>query len=267
MNGPELPASGAGSGPDDAAEITDDAFLGGRLACLQPRFGFRAGLDTVLLAAACPAGEGETVVEPGCGPGVAALCLAHRTGARVTGIEIEPAAAALARENAARNDLAARVCVIDADVTAKPAALEALGLAAGSFDHAIANPPYLIEGAATPPPGAARARAFAGDADLTDAWLRVCVRLVRPGGSIAVIHRADRLAGLLAAFEGRAGGLRVLPLWPGGGKPASRVIVCGIKGSRAPLTLLPGLVLHSENDGRFMPEVAAILREGTALGM
>lgn len=261
MSAPGRPA------PATRMETTDDAFLGGRLACLQPRHGFRAGLDTVMLAAACPAGAGETVVEPGCGPGVAALCLAARTGAHVTGVEIEAASLALARENAARNGMDAAVTFVAADVTARAADLAARGLGPDSFGHAIANPPYLTAGEATAPPHRLRARAFSGDAGLVDAWVKFAVRAVRPGGTVTVIHRADRLAEVLAALDGRAGEVRVFPLWPGGGKPASRVIVRGVKGSRAPLAVLPGLVLHAASDGRFTPEAWAVLREGAPLSL
>lgn len=248
-------------------EVTDDAFLGGRIRCLQPRFGFRAGLDTVMLAAACPARAGESVVEPGCGPGVAALCLAARTHAQVTGIEIEPEAAQLARENAARNDMTAQLSVIEADIAARAAVLEAAGLATDSFDHAIANPPYLTQGEATAPPHKLRARAFAGDAGLVAQWAKAATRLVRPGGTVTFIHRADALPVLLEALAGRAGAMRIFPLWPGGARPASRVIVRAVKGSRGPMALLRGLVLHNENDGRFTPQAWAVLGEGAALDL
>jgi len=248
-------------------QTTDDDFLSGRIKCLQPRHGFRAGLDTVMLAAACPAKADEIVIEPGCGPGVAALCLARRTGAKIVGVEIERSALDLARANAQRNDLADMATLIEADVTAKGSVLEALGLKPESCDHAIANPPFLTEGDATVPPGDARARAFAGPADLLHAWVKFATRMVRPGGTLTLIHRADRLADLLAALEGRAGGVLVYPLWPAPrstGKPATRVIVQATKGSRGPLKLLPGLVLHGP-DARFTSDAWDILREGAPL--
>lgn len=254
-----------------SAEIdtSDDDFLSGQVKCLQPRAGFRAGIDTVMLAAACPAQEGERVVELGCGPGVAALCLARRTGAKVLGIEIEPEALDLARRNAERNDLADALTLVEADVTAKGSAHAECGLAPESCDHAIANPPFLTEGEATAPPGDARARAFAGPAGELALWIKCATRMVRPGGTLTFVHRADRLSDLLAGLEGRAGGARVFPLWPaprGTGKPATRVIVQATKGSRAPLALLPGLVLHGP-DARFTDRAWDILRKGHPLDL
>ena len=250
-------------------ETSDDDFLSGQIKCLQPRNGFRAGIDTVMRAAACPAQEGERVVELGCGPGVAALCLASRTGAHVLGVEIEEEALDLANRNARRNDLSQAVTFIKADVTAKGSVLEALGLEPESCDHAIANPPFLTEGEATPPPGDVRARAFAGPADLLSAWVKCATRMVKPGGTLTFVHRADKLADLLAALEGRAGGTRVYPLWPAPrstGKAATRILVQATKGSRAPLAILPGLELHGRG-GLIADKAWDILRKGREINI
>ena len=59
---------------DDA--LSCDAFLGGRLRIWQPRAGYRAGIDPVMLAAAVPARPRQSVLELGCGAGTASLCLA-----------------------------------------------------------------------------------------------------------------------------------------------------------------------------------------------
>ena len=79
-----------------------------------------------------------------------------------------------------------------------------------------------------------------------------------------MVHRPDVLPDLLGLLRSRFGGLKILPLHPRVGEPAVRILVQGRKGSRAPLTLLSGLVLH-EKDNRFRPEVARILRDGAAL--
>jgi tRNA1(Val) A37 N6-methylase TrmN6 len=128
----------------------------------------------------------------------------------------------------------------------------------------MANPPYLQDGAATPSPDAGKARAnVEGDAALAD-WVRFALAMVRPKGSVTFIHRADRLDALLAAMAGKAGDIAVFPLWPGNGKPASRIIVRARKGVATPTRLLPGLVLH-EADGRYTAAADAVLREGAGL--
>ena len=247
---------------EDDRGLTDDAFLGGRLNILQPKAGFRAGVDSVFLAAAVPARPGQKVFEAGTGPGVAALCLAARVkGLSITGMEAHAPYARLAQANAARNRLAEALRVIHGDVRR---ALKAPPVVEpGSFDHAFANPPYFEAGSVLPPQGAEKQAAHVFAPEDLDAWLRVMAALLRHRGTLTVIYPARHLQRLLSAFAGRLGGLRIMPLYPAPGAAARRVIVQGAKGSRAPLTLLPGLVLH-ESDGGFTPAAEAVLRHGAA---
>jgi tRNA1(Val) A37 N6-methylase TrmN6 len=253
-------ASPTGSQP------TDDAFLGGALQILQPKSGYRAGLDAVMLAAAVPAGPLQ-VLDVGAGVGTAGLCFARRAeGARVTLLEREPALAHLAAENVQRNGLGSSVRVVQTEVGLSAVGLQALDLAQESFDQVMANPPFHASDAGTLAPDALKAGANAmPEADL-ERWVRFMARMAAPGGGVTVIHKADVLGHLLSLLEGRFGALRVLPLLPRAAAPAHRVIVQGIKGSRAPLTLLPGFVLHGAGNA-FTPEAQAILRSGAALPM
>lgn len=242
--------------------VSDDALLGGRIKLLQPVEGYRIAIDPVLLAAAVPAVAGDTVLDVGCGVGAAALCLAARVpGCRITGIEMQRELVRLAGENAARNGVADRVAIMAGDIRNPPPRLEP-----GSFAHVMANPPYMEAATASPSPLPSKAAATVeGAADLA-AWARFALAMVRPRGSITFIHRADRLEHLLAQFAGRAGGIVVLPLWPGAGKLAKRVIVHARKDMAAPTRLLPGLVLH-ETDGRYTAEADAVLRDAKALSL
>ncbi len=252
-----------------ADDVTADAFLGGALEVLQPRAGYRAGIDAVLLAAAAPVGTnvGERVLDAGAGVGVVGLCIARRVStAHVTLVESEPQLAALARRNVARNALESRVTVIEADVTGRAAALAAAGIGADAFEHVVANPPFHVEGRGRRPRHPIRAAAHAMPADALGRWVQFVVRVAAPGGSMTMIHRPDVLPDLLSLLDGRVGALKILPLHPRAGEPAVRILVQGRKGSRAPLTLLSGLVLHND-DNSFRPEVAAILRHGAALAL
>jgi tRNA1(Val) A37 N6-methylase TrmN6 len=137
-------------------------------------------------------------------------------------------------------------------------------ISAGAFDHVMANPPYLSQGAGSEPPDPARAEAMIeGDAALGD-WVRFALAMVRPKGTITFVHRADRIEMVLGHLAGRAGEIVVFPLWPGLGKPASRILVRARKQSAAPSRLAAGLVLH-EPDGRFTPAAEAVLRGSEAL--
>lgn len=242
-------------------DLSCDGFLGGRLRIWQPREGYRAAMDPVLLAAACPARPGEAVLELGCGAGVASLCLAARVpGVRVTGLELQAGYADLARRNAAENGLG--LTVVDGDLAHIPASLRAQ-----SFDHVIANPPYYPASGGTPARDAGRERALREETPLA-LWLQSALRRLHPGGWLTMIQSADRLADMLA-LKG-AGSIAVLPIAPRAGRDATRVILRARKGGRGALRLLAPFVLHEgerhTRDGdSFTPVAQAVLRHGAAL--
>jgi tRNA1(Val) A37 N6-methylase TrmN6 len=141
----------------------------------------------------------------------------------------------------------------------------AVGLVPVSFDHALMNPPFHDRARVRASPDDLRARAHVLEEAGLDAWFRAAAALVRPRGTLAAILPADRLPDVLAACDGRFGGLAVLPLHPRADEAAVRVLVRGVKGSRAPIRLLPGLVLHGESGPSFRPGLVAILRDGAPL--
>lgn len=245
----------------DEAALTRDAFLGGRVAIWQPRQGFRASVDPVLLAAACPARPGDRVLDLGTGVGTAALCLAARVpDLALAGLELQPAYADLARRNAAEAGLAMEV--VTGDLAAMPAPLRR------DFDQVIANPPYAPRGG-TPSPDPARALALQGDLPL-DAWIDAAARRLRPGGTATLILAAEALAEALAALPPRLGSTVLLPIAPRDGRPARLVILRAKKGGRAPLRLLSPLILHDgpTHDGdrdSFTPRLRQVLRDGADL--
>jgi tRNA1(Val) A37 N6-methylase TrmN6 len=252
------PGSPDPSADPPAPALTDDRFLGGRLAVLQPAKGYRASIDAVFLAAAIPCRPGETVFEAGLGTGVAALCvLAREPEARITGVEVAGPYAELAETNAKRNGMADRLHVLRVDIK------DALPVVQNSFAHAYANPPFFERGKVQAPPDRLKAAANAHTAEELDLWVKALARAVAPKGTVTLVQRADVVGRLLEAMEGRLGDIRIAPLFPRHGAPASRVIVQGVKGSRAPLQLLPGLVLHGAGS-TFTPEAEAVLRHAAA---
>lgn len=247
---------------EHAIAATTDTVLGGRVILRQPLDGYRVAIDPILLAAACPAVAGETLVDLGCGIGTAALCVARRVpGVRCVGIDLQPVLIAFARENATANHLADRVRFLDGDI------LDAQSpIYAERADQVIVNPPYLPRHRATVSENPIKALAnVEGAADLP-AWVAAAARVVKPGGRVTFVHRADRLPELLAQLGSRCGGIAILPLHPKAGAAAHRAIVTGRLEQRLPAILLPGLVLH-QADGSFSPALQAILRDGTALPM
>lgn len=238
-------------------DLTEDRLLGGRVRLLQPRDGYRAAVDPVLLAAACPARAGQSVLDVGVGTGAALLALAARLGPRAAqwrGLEWRPQTAALARRNMALNEVAAAVVVGDAK--RPPLALD-------SVDHVLTNPPFAAGG--TAPLDAGRAAAHVeGATDLAD-WIKGCLSVLRPRGWLTLIHRADRLDDVLAALHRQCGAVGIIPLWPRAGEAARRVIVRARKGVRTPAMLYPGLVLHGAAPAKYTPEAEAVLRDAAPL--
>ena len=254
--------------PDDdqhRIQTTEDAFLGGRLTIAQAVHGSRAGIDAVFLAAACPAKAGDRVLDAGTGSGIVALAIARRVeGVAVTGLEIDAALCELARRNAMRNGLAGRAEFVCGDVSAPLNRLFAAGLVPDSFDHAVANPPFLEIGDARLPQGPLLSRAHAGAPGAMESWIKCLAAFVKPRGTVTIVHRADALPRLLGALRGRFGGLAVYPLHPREASPATRILVQGRKGSRAPLRLMRGMVLHGAGNA-FSAEAEPILRNSAAL--
>ncbi len=235
--------------------------LNGRVRLRQRAGGYRAGMDAALLAAACDAGPGERVIEAGCGVGGALLsAAARRPDSRFHGVERDPQAAELARGNAALNDMANRVEITTGDIEA---GFRALDLPV--FDAAISNPPFFDDPGALRAPAPAKTGAWMADGGLA-AWSGFLLKAVREGGTITIIHRADRLADILALLAPKAGSFRIRPVQPFADAPAKRVIVRAIKTGKAPLVLLPALVLHERDGGQHSAAAEAILRGETDLG-
>ena len=241
-----------------APEAKEDRLLDSRVRLRQPARGYRAGMDAALLAAACDARPGQQVIEAGCGAG-AVLCQVgvRQSGLTLFGVERDPDAAALARENLALNSLAGEVVTGDVAEGFRP-------LGQSPFDWAVSNPPFFDDESSLRAPSPERRGAWIAD-DGLEAWTGFLLKAVREGGSIVIIHRADRLADLLALLAPKAGSFQIRPIHPFADEPAKRVLVRAVKTGKAPLRIDPALILHDRSGGKHTPETEAILRGRAAL--
>jgi tRNA1(Val) A37 N6-methylase TrmN6 len=238
-------------------DTTEDLFLGGRLRLRQPKSGHRAGHDAMLLAAATVARAGDHAVEFGAGVGAAGLALARRAGAiALTLVEIDPRLAALARDNAAANGVAANVAVLDVAAPAEVFANH--GLKPDSADVVLMNPPFNDAARHRASPDQARASAHVADTETLDRWIHASRRLLKSGGALTLIWRADGLPEVLAALGRGFGSLAIQPVHADAGRPAIRVLIRAVKGGKAPTRILAGLVLNDES-GLPNKQVAGIL--------
>jgi tRNA1(Val) A37 N6-methylase TrmN6 len=254
--------------PAAPADVSVDAFLGGRVEAVQPASGHhRSGLEAVLLGASLDSRISGTVVDLGAGAGVAGFCAAARCRrAKVVLVEREPDLIACARaalDRPANAAFAGRVRLVTADISAPQATREQAGAGRDLADHVLLNPPFPERG--TRSPAAKRAAAHVLAAGGLDPWLRAAASVLKFGGDVTIVFRADGLADLLAATARRFGGAEIMPILPRAETPAHRILLRAVKGSRAALKLLPALVLHGEDGNAFTPGVEAMLREGRAL--
>ncbi len=244
-------------------DITRDAFLGGRLQVLQPKAGYRAATDPVFMAASVPVKAGQTVLELGCGVGVAILCLASRVpDCDITGLEIQNEYAELARENAEKNRL--KATVVSGDLMKMPQELRDQ-----SFDHVMFNPPFYDEAKVTAPNDEGKSQAFVMDLSIAD-WITVAMKRLKPKGRLTFIHRVEILPAALGVLASFAGDITTKPLASREGQPAKRIIVTCRKGTNGPAKLLAPLVIHSASGhgvdaGRYSDLAEGILRNGDAL--
>ena len=250
--------------PDlDTQDLTDDAVLGGRLRILQPRVGHRAGHDAILLAAAIAATAGDHAVDLGAGVGAAGLALATRVdGVSVTLIDIDSNLVALARENAVRNRLANRASAVTLDVGSPQRT--AGDLPPGSADHVLMNPPFNDPGRQHVSPDARRRMAHCSTREMLVSWIRTAGRILRPGGTVTLIFRADGIGDVLQALGAGFGAIAVRAIYAKPSASAIRILTRAVKSSRAPTSLRPGFLLNGA-DGRPTAEAEVVLRGAAAL--
>ena len=248
--------------PGRSSSLTEDGFLNGRLNVLQPEKGFRAGIDSVFLAATIPCDPGETIFEAGIGTGVASLCVAARVkDVHITGVELSGRYAMIGKKNAANNGFENNIRFITGDVKEALRRDLADWPAHGSFSHAFANPPYFDNNTILKSPNSLKAAANGFGPEDLDLWVKVLGTMVAMRGTVTFVHRAEAVGRLLTAMEGKFGDIRIAPLHAREGMAATRVIIQGVRGTKGPLQLLPGLILHSSGNA-FTPEAEAILRDG-----
>jgi tRNA1(Val) A37 N6-methylase TrmN6 len=230
-------------------ELTEDAFLGGKLRLRQPKSGHRAGHDAMLLSAATPARSGDRVVELGAGIGAAGLAVASRVAnVKLVLVEIDETLAELARDNAIANGIAAETIVLDA--TSGSRAFASVGLAPDSADIVLMNPPFNDLARHRASPDRTRQIAHVATASTLEDWIGAARRILKTGGFLVMIWRADGIAELLATLGRGFGGLAILPVHADVTSPAIRVLVRAAKGGKAPARLEPALIL---NDDRGRP--------------
>lgn len=238
---------------------TEITVLGRKVRLLQPaEGGFRTSLDSVMLAAACPAKDGDHVLDLGCGVGGASFCLLYRLPtAKLTGIEWEQTYLDLAIRNAALNGVSERASFIHSDIRDYK-----VDGNVPIYDHVMVNPPFSEAGTYMQSPDPIKAKALGHiDKDLTlEDWVMAAHRLVKSKGSFTIIYPTTGVDRIIRAMGKRFGAIEIIPLWPRVGVDSKRVIIRAIKDRQTPSCIKSGIVLHQE-DGSYTDAAEAVLRE------
>lgn len=175
-------------------ERLDDLLIGG-FKIIQDSRRFRFSLDAVLLGHFATVKRPAAVVDLGAGTGVLGLILAARGAARVTGVELSPEMAEMARRTIDLNGLGDRLAVLTGDVRA----IKGL-LPAGSADLVVANPPYRLPGSGRENPRPELAMARHELAGGLDDFVRAAAYLLKGRGRLALVQLAERLPAIMAAL-------------------------------------------------------------------
>lgn len=241
--------------------VSEDAILGGRVALLQPKAGFRAAIDPVLLAASVPVAAKDQVLDCGTGTGAAALALAARVAdVWVTGVDVQPDLIALAGRSAHKNGMEGRTEFLTVDIAAPPKAMQTR-----MFDHVMSNPPFLDAGHGQTPKDPARALASVESTADLRTWTRFMADRLRDGGTLSLIHRHERMAEIVGLLGDAFGNIRQLDLQPvDDGRPVKRSIVQATKGASPGKISVSSIVIH-DADGGFTAAADAVLRNAEAL--
>jgi len=225
------------------SEVTCDAFLSGRVRVFQPKQGFRAGTDSVLLAAALDESSPGHALDLGCGAGGAMLpALARASKMQITGLERDPEMADLARRGIVENNFSARAQIVTGNSAEIDQAWQ------NRFDLVFSNPPFFKSGA-SPDPGPGKHGAHLESVPLKR-WMNAMLFALCPKGKFLMVHRAAALARILSVLDRQTGEITVLPVHSYPGSEAKRILVRARKGLRpGPLRLLEPRYLYEQKGG------------------
>ena len=241
----------------DDEQVDDLQYRG--YSIIQKKTGFRFGLDAVLLADFADVKKGSQVIDLGTGTGIVSILIAaKRDIKRIVGLEIQTEIADMAKRSAIMNSFMDKLEIVCGDIKYSS---DLFGNS--SFDEVVTNPPYFSAGKGliceNESITCSRHEILC---DLEDV-IRESSKLLRPGGSISMVHRPFRLPDIISLMrKWRIEPKLMRMVQPKANKPANLVLIKGYKDGKPELKMLPTLLVFNE-DGTYTKEIDEIYNRDT----
>ncbi len=224
-------------------EVIDDLQRDG-LKIIQNKKFFKFGIDAVLLTYFCNPKKAVEIVDLGTGSGVIALLLSAKyRSAHISGLEIQPAVADMARRSVAFNQLQSRIDIVNGDIKNWQHYFKAQ-----SADVVTANPPYFKSGSGLANPNDYKLISRHEVACTLDDLFRAAEGILRQNGQFYFIHRPNRLVDIFeTARKYRLEPKTIQLVKPRIDEAANLVLIKCVKYGGAELKWLPPIVVYDEN--------------------
>ena len=204
---------------------------------------FCFGMDAVLLSEFAKAKEGDRVIDLGTGTGIIPILMEAKTRASdLTGLEIQPESADMARRSVELNHLESKIRIVTGDIK------EASSLfGAATFDVVTSNPPYMTEHHGITNEKSPKAIARHELLCTLEDVISQAAKLLRPGGSFYMVHRPFRLVDIIVLMrEYHLEPKRMKLVYPYIDKDPNMVLIEGLRGGRPRMTVEKPLIVYKE---------------------
>lgn len=202
---------------------------------------FCFGMDAVLLSGFARVKKGSKVLDLGTGTGIIPILLEAKTQAEhLTALEIQEESADMARRSVRLNGLEDKIDIVTGDIKEADRLFPAAG-----FDVITCNPPYMIgqHGLTNPdePKAIARHELLCTLEDV----VRAAAKLLKPGGSLFMVHRPFRLAEIITVMsQYKLEPKRMQLVYPYVDKEPNMVLIEGCRGGRPRMTIEKPLIVY-----------------------
>lgn len=212
---------------------------------------FCFGMDAVLLSGFARVRDGAEVLDLGTGTGIIPILLEAKTdAAHLTGLEIQPDSADMARRSVLLNGLEHKIAIVEGDLKEAGSLFDA-----ASFDVVTCNPPYMIGQHGIANPEDAKAIARHEILCTLEDVIAQTAKLLKPGGKFYMVHRPFRLAEIMVLLHAyRLEPKRMQLVYPYVDKEPNMVLIEASRGGRPRMTVEKPLIVYRE-PGVYMPEI------------